>query len=305
MAGVNEIAVLADIHSNHVALECCMNYAIRRGIRQFLFLGDYIGEFAYPERTMELLRKYAEEYDCTFIRGNKENYWLNYKNSGTGSWHKYDSTTGALYYAYQRLTERDLRFFSGLSHARKLQYGSLPTVLICHGSPADVRGNMLPGNAETKRVLESADVDLVLYAHTHIQGKTVHAGKCAINPGSVGVPLKSGAKTQFMILRATEMMRVGDRSGCATARNVWETEFVSLEYDRERVIRELYESGLAERAPYWCKITELLLRDALPDGIAHARLLERAMYLCEQETGICRWPQIPEKYWERAVGEYC
>ena len=32
-----EIAVLADIHSNYVALERCMRYAEERGIRQFLF----------------------------------------------------------------------------------------------------------------------------------------------------------------------------------------------------------------------------------------------------------------------------
>ena len=46
-----EIAVLADIHSNYVALETCMRFALKRGIRKFLFLGDYIGEMAYPERT--------------------------------------------------------------------------------------------------------------------------------------------------------------------------------------------------------------------------------------------------------------
>lgn len=39
-----EIAVLADIHSNHIALERCMGHALERGIRKFLFLGDYIGE---------------------------------------------------------------------------------------------------------------------------------------------------------------------------------------------------------------------------------------------------------------------
>ena len=38
-----ELAVLADIHSNHVALEKCMEYALERGISDFLFLGDYLG----------------------------------------------------------------------------------------------------------------------------------------------------------------------------------------------------------------------------------------------------------------------
>ncbi len=48
-------AIFADIHSNYIALEHCTEYAISQGIETFLFLGDYIGEMAYPERTMKLL----------------------------------------------------------------------------------------------------------------------------------------------------------------------------------------------------------------------------------------------------------
>lgn len=282
-----EIAVLADIHSNYVALEECMRYAQERGIRSFLFLGDYVGEFAYPERTMELLRKYDEVYDCTFIRGNKENYWLGYRDNGEKGWLEHNSTTGALYYAYHHLTKGDLQFFENLPVARKLQYGELPTLIACHGSPTDVRGHMLPGNEETKSILEASEVDLILYAHTHIQGKTEHMGKTALNPGAVGMPLKADGRTQFMILHGEQ--------------GRWQEEFISLEYDRERVIRELYASGLMERAPYWCMITECLLRNELPEEIAHARILEQVMTLCRQDTGECNWPNIPERYWEQAV----
>lgn len=282
-----EIAVLADIHSNHVALERCMRYAEERGIRQFLFLGDYVGEFAYPERTMELLRGYEEKYDCTFIRGNKENYWLSYRDRGEEGWLEYSSTTGALFYAYHHLSARTLHFFDSLPVSRKLQYGGLPTLLVCHGSPDSVRGHMLPGNEETKSVLESSEVDVILYGHTHVQGKTLHKGKVALNPGSVGVPLRADGKTQFMILHGEEAQ--------------WREEFISLEYDRERVIRELYASELMERAPYWCMITERLLRNELPEEVAHARILERVMELCRKDTGECSWPDIPEKYWKQAV----
>ena len=42
------IAVMADIHSNHIALEKCIEEAKRKGAEEFLFLGDYIGELAHP-----------------------------------------------------------------------------------------------------------------------------------------------------------------------------------------------------------------------------------------------------------------
>lgn len=55
------IAVMADIHSNHIALEACVAEARRRCAEEFLFLGDYLGELAYPEKTLELLRLLSQK----------------------------------------------------------------------------------------------------------------------------------------------------------------------------------------------------------------------------------------------------
>lgn len=63
-------AVLADIHGNYVALNACLNEAFSRHITTFIFLGDYIGELPYPERTMEILYELQRNYQCYFIRGN-------------------------------------------------------------------------------------------------------------------------------------------------------------------------------------------------------------------------------------------
>ena len=154
-----ELAVLADIHSNHVALEKCMEYALERGISDFLFLGDYLGEFAYPERTMDLLYQYDREYHCTFICGNKEEYWLKYRKREKDYWQEISSTTGMLYYSYSHVRERDFNFFEKLRLAQKLQYVSLPTLIACHGSPFSTRSGMRPGNEESKRILEQIEVD--------------------------------------------------------------------------------------------------------------------------------------------------
>lgn len=60
----------------------------------------------YPQKTMKLLYELRDSYECYFIRGNKENYWLNYDFS----WKEKSSVTGALYYAYHSLTAEDLGF---------------------------------------------------------------------------------------------------------------------------------------------------------------------------------------------------
>jgi len=80
----------------------------------------------------------------------------------------------------------------------------------------------------------------------------------------------------------------------------WQEEFVSLDYDREAVIEELKISGLSEKAPYWCKITENLLYAGKP---SHGKVLGRAMQFCHEETGECIWPDIPDKYYEQAIDE--
>ena len=71
MAALN-IAVLSDIHGNYISLQKCLEHAITRGADTFIFLGDYLGELAYPQKTMSALYSLKEKYKCFFIRGNKE-----------------------------------------------------------------------------------------------------------------------------------------------------------------------------------------------------------------------------------------
>ena len=288
-----KIAVLADIHSNYIALDRCMEYAVGKGIDKFIFLGDYIGELAYPERTMERLYEYQERYDCTFIRGNKENYWIDCRASGQMKWREYDSTTGALWYAYHHLTDWDIDFFESLPISRQISYEGFPAFTICHGSPADVRESMVIDAENTRAILESSITSLIFCAHNHRQGKTLHKGKAAVNPGSVGLSLGGGAKSQFLILHGEETQ--GETG--------WREEFVSISYDREEALRQLKESGLTEHAPGWCKVTAHDIMHP-EEEIGHARMLWQVMELCRTETGRCDWPDIPEKYWDLALKEF-
>ena len=66
----------------------------------------------------------------------------------------------------------------------------------------------------------------------------------------------------------------------------WRHEFVALDYDRERVINEMRESGLEDLAPYWCEVTKHLI---LTGAISHGAVLAKAMKLCEEEQGNCTW----------------
>lgn len=300
-----KLAVLSDIHGNYIALRTCLEYVFRERGDAFVFLGDYVGELAYPRRALEMLYELESQYPCYFVKGNKEDYWLDYHARGNDyvNWKEVDSTTGMLYYAYHELSERDIQFFQGLKPSREITFEGLPALTICHGSPENVKQKLLPNDGKTIAILEKSPTDIILCGHTHRQGKicygessmhnhdmgignTRYKGKRILNPGSVGIPLDSNGKAQFMLLRGEN--------------GRWREEFVSLEYDVERVIGELYEAGLFEKAPGWCTVTERLLREGAP---AHSEVLTRAMKLCKDATGACKWPEIPEEYWEQAITE--
>ncbi len=278
-----EIAVLSDIHGNYVALERCVRYALERGIETFLFLGDYLGDLAYPQKTMQFLYSLKETYSCWFIKGNKEDYWLHYNPA----WKENSSTTGALYYTYHHLTQQDFSFFGSLTHWTEISFEGLPTITICHGSPDETNEKLLPNTETAYAVLERSKTDYILCGHTHLQAEITHHGKMMWNGGSVGVPLQSQGKAQFLILRSTE-------------RFSWERELLSLDYDVERIISDLHSSGLYDKAPCWCIVTENVLRTG---ENSHGVMLERAMSLCREKTGQCNWPDIPEECWRLALDE--
>lgn len=297
-----DIAVLSDIHGNYIALERCLQEAFSRGIDTFFFLGDYIGELAYPERTMQRLYELNENYQCYFIKGNKEEYWLNYRAEGEIGWKDQNSGSGALVYAYSCLTDRDLEFFSKLAPTREIIIDKMPKLCICHGSPFRVNEKLSPNDRRTIEVMESVKTPIILCGHSHVQGKIVHKDKRVLNPGSVGVPIYSGGKTQFLILHSEDIIGGAKKSANVLPgqQEQWQEEFISLDYDFEKVIDEMQEVKLYEHAPYWCVITESILRGG---NITHGDILPRVTELCRQATGECVWPDIPEEYWEQGVRE--
>ena len=283
---IMKMAVMSDIHGNYIALQKCIDYALNRDVDTFIFLGDYVGELAYPQKTMEIIYALKEKYRCFFVKGNKEDYWLDYQTNGEKGWNECDSTTGSLYYTYDNLIDKDLEFFKSLSHTSELEFDEFPSLTICHGSPQRVNEKLLPNNEKTLAIMEENASSYILCGHSHVQGKIEHKGKVVLNAGAVGVSLHGDGKAQFLILEGSEQK--------------WNYEFISLEYDVEKVIEDLYISGLMQKAPAWCKVSANLLRTGVT---SHGTVLAKAMELCRNELGECNWPDVPEKYWDLAVKE--
>lgn len=282
------IAVLSDIHGNHIALETCMEYLEKQDIDVYCFLGDYVGEFPGIRQVMDTLYALQKKKTCHIIKGNKEDYQLSGLGEGHPEWDAYPSTIGMIRYGCQQLSKEDRAFLMSLPITDRIHIDGMEDIRICHGSPRDVREDIREGRSINKEILAQVKEKYILCGHTHKVANIQEYSKVVWNPGSVGLSLTENgiAKTYFMILHSDD---------CE-----WRPEFISLEYDVRRTIQEMHEKGLYEIAPFWTLGTERILTGGM---VSLGKMLGKAMKLCEQETGRCIWPEIPEIYWKRAHEE--
>lgn len=278
-----KIAVIGDIHSNHYALEACIAHAFDRKVDEFLFLGDYISDCPYPQKTMQIIYEMRKNYKCTFIRGNREDYMLDHQKNPNERW-TFSSASGNLLYTYENLSEKDFLFFQELDIQGIYQKEGYPVFRYCHGSLTSSRELLLPENKNLGSIMENLDTALLISGHTHIQKSERYGNKKLIHPGSAGVPWYYNGKSQYMILHGTE--------------KGWEEELFQLEYDVDAVKKEFETSGLAEKSFYW---TKLILHNLYTGEDYTTPCLKLAMKLCEEAEGNVKWPDIPEKYWKTAA----
>lgn len=282
-----QIAVMSDIHSNHTALRTCLDHALSLGTDQFLFLGDYVSDCAYPEKTLSLLRELSSRFSCNFIAGNREEYMLHHLDGVGDPWSSPSSSSGSLLHTYRRLSPQDFAFFRSLPIHGRFSISGFPAFDYCHGCMTSTRTILAFGSEKASAALNALETDLLLCGHSHAQGSFSHGGKKLVNPGSVGIPHGHGGKAQFALLRSHG--------------GPWEESFFQLEYPRHQTVRELHESGLSHEAGVWAQLTER----ALLTGEDHtSSCLSMALELCERGEGHRDRSRMAESYWQKAARQF-
>ncbi len=285
---MQKIAVLSDIHSNYWALEACLEDAKKRGAKSYVFLGDYVTDCAYPMRTVDRLMELSGQYPCVFIRGNREEYLLSGHRSGGGHWAYGNSHSGSLKYTYDNLTQQALAFFESMPDSREFRLSGSPPIALCHAKPDANRANPVPNSSEARQVLNALQSDLMLCGHTHKQFEFSLGGKTMVNPGSVGIQTDGTPAARYAMLTM--------QSG------VWVPRLLSVAYDLERTVAELFECKLHELAPTWTRLIIAMLRTGFECGPLCIRL---ARELESKSTGQNSPDGIPEQYWCEAADRLC
>jgi predicted phosphodiesterase len=239
-----EWAVLSDIHSNLHALEAVLTECGRRKISRFLCLGDTVGYAAFPA---ECLRRIRALKGCRTVLGNHDFYVSRNDVSG-------DLNTVAragVQYSIKHLTKSAREWL-----------GALPAVVVeesftgVHASLEEpLEWDYILTNTDAAVTLHLQATPVCFYGHTHHaklfatgpekveqlgDGKfrVNPAGRCLVNPGSVGQPRGGDPRSQFIVFDSREFT----------------IEFVKLDYDVGAAGDAIISAGLppylAERLHY-------------------------------------------------------
>ncbi len=281
---VMKIAVIGDIHSNHIALQAVLDSIDSAKVDGIVFMGDYVSDFPCPQKTMELLRECAARFVTRFIRGNREDYMIARHHGQSEHWRD-GSQFGSLLYTYNNLTEADIRFFEAMPIAAMIVLDGCPPFAVCHASPENAHEWIYDNQARMRECADGLPSDLLLCGHTHQQKAVPLGAKTVIFTGSVGLAIGVANTAQFVMLEDT--------------RDGWSACLMSVPYDRDAALAGFASPDYMEKAKWWAKAVQHTVRTG---ANATLHLLQAAFRLAREDgadTSLC----IPEKHWQQAAAE--
>ncbi len=179
-----KLALLADIHGNHHALQAVLDAASGAGVERLLVAGDLIGYYFEPLRVWEML----QQWDFWAVRGNHEDM-LEKTFADPDFLSVVDARYGTgLRMAIDQFPAAELSTLLQLPDTLDVQVGSC-RIKLCHGSPWDTEQYIYPdAPAAMLERCASSNHEVVVLGHTHHPMQCEVGGTVVVNPGSVGQP---------------------------------------------------------------------------------------------------------------------
>ena len=282
-----KVGIISDIHSNFRALKVCLDYFEKEQVDYYLFLGDYVSDTPYPQKVLGMLRDFKETHNCRFLRGNREDYFLNHRKNDA-HWTN-NSASGNLKYTYECLTAEDLDFFESLPITFRFEEEGYPSITCCHGSPTSTRELLYYDRPNLDEYLENLQTDYLIGGHSHQRISYEHAGRTYINTGSCGISIHNAGCAECVLL-------TGFTSG---GQKQFRYDFLSLPYDVNALVADIFESGQYDAAPWFMNANI----QTLTTGADRAYLLTELAEQKQKAIDGRIWPDISEECYQEAAQE--
>lgn len=231
---MSRLAVFGGIYNNYLALEAALADVRRRGVDAVYCLGD-LGAFGpYPDRVFPLLQQHGVE--C--IQGNYDNsVGHELADCQCGYTDPRDNHFARISYDYtlRGTSAANRAWLRALPAQRRLELGRY-RLLLCHGSPRRVNEFLWESTTPThflERLAEASAADVILATHTGIKWHRPLAGdRHFVNVGVLGRPENDGRTcVWYTLLEARPKLHV---------------DFVPVEYDHQRLAREMRDEKLPD-----------------------------------------------------------
>lgn len=230
----DSLALLSDVHGNHLALEAVLADLEARGVRRIYCLGDLVGYGPAPEQVVSRIRKSG----ITTILGNYDE-GIAWEKGDCGCYYPDQEAkrVGALSYAFTA---------AAVSAQSKAYLRSLPRELhvtlagkkvhLVHGSPRRINEYLLADREERTflRLAEKEPDDVLAFGHTHVPWHHYYGKVLFVNAGSVGRPRDGDPRAAYVLLHSS-------------AGSSLEVEVRRVVYDVETVVEETLKAGLPAR----------------------------------------------------------
>jgi predicted phosphodiesterase len=178
-----QIALMADVHGNRVALEAVLRDIRGESVDTIVCLGDIAEVGAQPAECIRRLR----ELGCPVVLGNTDHRVatraaLTERPEGPAA-----ITVALDLWTLDQLSPEDFEFVATMSPTVRVE----PVGLLCyHGSPRSFNDRIVadtPDDQIAQWAVETAPI--MAGGHTHQQMLRHWRGGVLVNPGSVGLPL--------------------------------------------------------------------------------------------------------------------
>lgn len=203
---MKQVALIADIHGNAVALEAVLADIGRRHVDEIVCLGDIAVGGPQPREALERLRTLR----CTVVRGNADDWLL-------GQMPAEDDDDGRrlraiVEWARGQLADTDVAYLESFVPTIELDLSESRRLLCFHGSPQANSDRLLATTpeAELARIFAGAAFDVLAGGHTHVQLARRRGEGVLVNPGSVGLPLHAEAGTGSLTAREPRLPRFAE-----------------------------------------------------------------------------------------------
>ena len=192
-------AIITDVHANVFALKSALKEIDELKPDKIICLGDIVGGGAYPDETVQLIKKRG---DILCVKGNHDMF-------ATLDLKKLPSVdTRIKMFAWQQrvLTKSAKDFLESLPPV--LTFEDCGKKIVAFHYPKNQRGRFkdliyLPSDDEIRELFKGLDGDIFLFGHEHTGSLTELDGKYYLNFGTLGNMLEKDS-ARFGILDVSE-----------------------------------------------------------------------------------------------------